>query len=392
MYLQRKIHSLLKDHLTKRQISVVTGMRRTGKTTLVKQILSEIDSENKIYLDLERIDNRELFSEKNYDSIVYVLKQRGLDFNKRVYIVLDEIQLVKNTPSVLKYLYDNYNIKFIITGSSSYYIKNLFTESLAGRKKVFELFPLDFGEFLTFKNIHYIEEDFLHTHFNPAEYERLKKYYEEFLEYGGFPEVVLTEKIEEKGDLLTDIVSSYVNIDIKTLADFRDQKHIYDLMKMLAARICTKIDYSKLSRLIGISRNTVQNYVDFFEKTYLIKKISVFTKNPDREIVKAQKVYFNDNGLVRIMAQVHSGAMFENAIFTQLRHKAHLQYYSLKTGREIDFVLEGKVGLEIKESPTETDVRDLSVLSKVAGIKKYFLVGRHNVPRFNKYIWGGDIK
>lgn len=391
MYLKRKIHGILKDHLTKKQISVVTGMRRTGKTTLVKHILSEISSENKIYFDLERIDNRELFSEKNYDSIIYVLKQRGLNFDKRVYVVLDEIQLVKNIPSVLKYLYDNYDIKFIITGSSSYYIKNLFTESLAGRKKLFELYPLDFGEFLTFKNIPH-EETFLHNYFNSAEYERLKKHYEEFLEYGGFPEVVLTEKKEEKGDLLVDIVSSYVNLDITALSDFRDQKHIYDLMKMLAARICTRLDYSKLSRLIGISRNTAQNYVDFFEKTYLIKRISVFTRNPDREIVKAQKVYFNDNGLVKVLAQVHSGAIFENAVFTQLRHKAQLQYYSLKTGREIDFILKEGVGLEIKESPTETDIKDLVVLSKMAGIKKYYLIGRYNVPRFNKYIWGGDIR
>src|SRR3989338_11540272 len=150
----RKLYPFLNEHLGKKQITVITGMRRTGKTTLLKQLLADIPTANKIYVDLERIDNREMFLEKNYDAIIYNLRQRGLDIKHKVFVGLDEIQLAPNLPSVLKYLYDNYDIKFIVTGSSSYYIKNLFTESLAGRKKVFELYPLDFGEFLVFKEVH----------------------------------------------------------------------------------------------------------------------------------------------------------------------------------------------------------------------------------------------
>lgn len=231
----RKLYNSLKEHLSVKQITVLTGMRRTGKTTLVKQLLTDIPSGNKAYFDLERLDNRELFSEKNYDAVMYALKQRGVDSSKKAYIILDEIQLAHNIPSVLKYLYDTYNIKFIVTGSSSFYLKNLFSESLAGRKKVFELFPLDFGEFLIFKGVRFEAEDFIGRKFHQAEYERLKSFYEEFVEYGGFPEVVLAAGAQDKRDLASDIVSSYVNIDIKTLADFRNRDSIYKLMRMLAS-------------------------------------------------------------------------------------------------------------------------------------------------------------
>jgi predicted AAA+ superfamily ATPase len=128
-------------------------MRRTGKTTIVRELLNQVSSGNKIYIDLERYDNRELFSDPNYDNIPVQLTRRGLDFSVKAWIFLDEIQLVPPIMSVLKYLYDHYFIKFIITGSSSFYLRNFFSDSLAGRKKIFELYPLDFGEFIIFREI-----------------------------------------------------------------------------------------------------------------------------------------------------------------------------------------------------------------------------------------------
>lgn len=392
MFYPRKIYPELKKHLENRQITVITGMRRSGKTTLIKHLLSEIDSENKIYIDFQRIDNRELFSQKNYDNITLELERRGLDSRKKIYIALDEIQLIPEAAGALKYLYDHRDIKFIVTGSSSYYLKNLFTESLAGRKKIFELFPLDFGEFLVFKNIVFKKESFLDLEFSGAEYERLKSYYEEYIEFGGFPEVVLAATEADKKDLLNDIISSYVNIDIKSLVDFRKNKNIYNLIKMLAGRAGTRLDCTKLSRLAGISRHTVSNYIDFFEKTYLIARIPVFTKNPDREIVKAQKIYFSDNGLLNILSDLSGGAKFENAVFCQLRHKGEIRYYSMKSGLEIDFVFQGSIALEAKETPVEKDLKELSALAEKAGLEKCRLLGRYTSPKFSNYIWGGMIK
>lgn len=393
MFYTRKIYNSLKSHLTKKPITVLTGMRRVGKTTLVKQLLSEIPSKNKVYFDLERMDNRDLFSERNYEAIISAFNQRGLNFGKKLYVAIDEIQLSKNITSVLKYLYDNYDIKFIVTGSSSFYTKNFFGESLAGRKKIFELFPLDFGEFLTFKSISFkVSDKIWQGKFQTAEYERLKSYYEDYIAFGGFPEVVLAKTRQEKNDLLSDIISSYINIDVASLSDFREQKSFYDLTKLLAGRVASRLDYTKLSRLSGLSRPTVINYLEFLEKTYLIIRVPVFTKNLDREIVKAKKLYFCDNGLMNILAQASSGIQFENAVFNQLHHYGELNYYALKTGQEIDFILDKRMALEAKETPTQGDIKNLSTLSDVAGLKNFCLIGRLASPKFKDYIWAGDIK
>lgn len=392
MFLQRKIFPDLVNHIKKKQITVLTGMRRTGKTTIVKELLKGIETGNKLFIDLERLDNRHLFTEVNYDNIILALKQRGLKFENKIYLAIDEIQLLPNISSVLKYLYDHYNIKFIITGSSSYYLKNLFSESLSGRKKIFELFPLDFGEMLSFKEVPFLSEDFKKLRFNYNEYNRLKNYYEEFIQFGGFPEVILAESQNDKYDLLNDIISSYVNIDIKTLADFRNEREIYKLIQLLSSRVGTRLDYSKISSLLGISRITVKNYIDFFEKTYLITRISVLTKNRDREIVKAQKIYFNDTGLANILSQLNSSSQFENTVFNQLRHHNNIRYYALKTGREIDFVFGKGYAFEVKETPTLSSYKKLSIISSTAGLTKFILIGRYSSPNFTDYIWGGEIR
>lgn len=391
MVYSRKIYPHLMSHAQSPLVSVLTGMRRTGKTTLVRQILSDLSNKNSIYLDLERPDNRELFQQKNYEAIRDAFISRGLTKEEQMIIVLDEIQLAPEAVNAIKYLYDHHGIKFIITGSSSYYLKNLFSESLAGRKKIFELFPLDFGEFLTFKKIPFAVADWRNSSFNNAEYNRLTSYYEEYIRFGGFPQVVLAESIEDKRDLLSDIMASYINIDIRSLADFSDQRNLYSLAKLLAGRTGSRIDYSKLSRLVGVSRPTITNYISFFEKTYLISTVPVYTKSYDREIVKAKKLYFCDTGLANSLAEISSGSQFENALFLQLSRLDSLQYYALKSGHEIDFVIGGKFAIESKETPTVQDLSDLTRIAKTAGLSKFRLAGRHQSPKFSDYIWAGSI-
>lgn len=392
MFFTREIYPALSRHLKARQITVITGMRRTGKTTLLKHLLDEVGSDNKLYLDLERLDQREIFNEKNYDTVLRTLVALGLKPNKKIYLAIDEIQLFPNLPSVLKYLYDHYNIKFIVSGSSSYYLKNLFSESMAGRKRIFELFPLTFGEFLGFKKVSFQRTDFLKDKFLKAEYQRLTGFYEEYIAFGGFPEVVLAKTKKDKTAIANDILSSYFNLDVQALADFRKGGETYNLLKLIASRVGSRLDYSKLSSLSGLSRVTVENYMEFFEKTYVICRLPVFTKRPDREIAKAQKLYFCDNGIVNILAQNSSGAQFENAVFNQLRPRGELRYYALKTGREIDFILNKQTALECKETPAQQDLRKLGALAKIAGIKKYELIGRHASPKFSAFIWGGMIR
>lgn len=391
MIYQRKIYSELLKHANKPLNTVLTGMRRTGKTTLVKQLLSDLPNKNSLFLDLERPDNREIFLQKNYESIRDTFIARGLSEQTEMVIALDEIQYVKEIPSVIKYLSDHYKIKFIVTGSSSYYLKNVFSESLSGRKKIFELFPLDFGEYLTFRGVNTTVIDWTNTQINKAEYGRLSSCYEEYIKFGGFPQVVMAKSIQDKKDLLADIMSSYINVDVRTLADFGDGRNIYNLTKLLAGRVGSRVDVSKIARLSGLSRPTVTNYLEFLEKTYLVSTVPVHTNSADREIVKARKLYFVDTGLANHLAELSSGAQFENTLFNQLARLGKVAYYALKNGLEIDFIFDKKIALEAKEIPTASDIPQLMRLTESAGIKQSRLIGRGLSVKFDNYIWGGSI-
>ena len=393
MFYQRNIFPELKDHLQTKQVTVLTGMRRTGKTTLVKQLMTVSPIRQKIYFDLERIDNRELFSEKNYDNIILALTQRGIIFSEKVLIAIDEIQLVPNLPSVIKYLYDTYDIKFLLTGSSSYYLKNRFNESLAGRKKIFDIYPLTFNELLRFKGIEMRRlTEFSEQPFIAATYEQLKNYYDEYINYGGFPEVVLTDKISDKTDLIQDILSSYINLDIASISDFKKSSDCYKLIKLLAVRIGTKLDISKLTNFTSLSRAAVENYLELFEQSYLIRTIPVTSNSPDREIVKAKKIYFLDNGIAAVSAELSSGSKFENAVFNQLNHYGDISYYQLKTGNEIDFILNKNTAFEVKEAAYDNDLRNLKKLAKNLNIENCFVIGRHPNNLFDGFLWGGFIQ
>lgn len=250
---------------------------------------------------------------------------------------------------------------------------------------------MDFGEFLTFKNISFAELDWKKSLVNSPEYDRLSAYYEEYVRFGGFPQVVLAGSEAEKHDFLLDIMSSYVNIDIRSLADFSDERNLYSLAKLLASRVGSRVEYSKLASLTGLSRPTVTNYVGFFEKTYLINTVPVYTRNTDREIVKARKLYFCDTGLANTLADLSGGSQFENSLFNQLARKANIQYYALKTGQEIDFVVDGKIALEAKQTPTLEDLHHLQNMAARAKLTHFRLIGRHLAPKFKEYIWAGSI-
>lgn len=391
MVYTRKIYQSLLEHSESPLVTVLTGMRRTGKTTLITQLLSDIPNKNSLFIDLQRPDNRELFQQKNYDGIYESLIARGLSKDKPMIVALDELQLAPDCPSAIKYLTDHQKIKFIVTGSSSYYLKNLFSESLSGRKKIFELFPLDFGEFLTFKGISFSETQWQKKSFDKNEYHRLTPYYEEFIRFGGFPQVVLAQSESTKKDILLDIMSSYVNIDIRSLADFSDERNLFTLAKLLANRVGSRIEYNTISKLTGIGRPTVTNYITFFEKTYLIHTVPVFTNNATREIVKSKKLYFCDTGLANTLAEISSGAQFENTVYNQLSKLGTIQYYALKTGNEIDFILNSETALETKETPTDNDLSNLSRLADSAGLKRFRVISRHISTRFDDYLWGGSI-
>lgn len=391
--IKRNIFSQLEQHLAQPQATVIMGLRRVGKTTALKYLLDKVAHSNKVYLDFEKIENRVLFNQTSYGSIEAGLKNLGLQLNQVAVVALDEIQLVPNSPSVVKYLYDTYRVKFILTGSSSYYLKNHFTESLAGRKRIFEMYPLTFDEFLLFKGTDRLSvresaclpfSDFFYLHF--------KAQYEEFLRFGGFPEVVLADSQENKIAFLKDIINAYIELDIRLLSDFQLSNDLYRLCQLLASHTGSRLDVSKLSSISGINRHKLSDYLELFEYTYFIHRLPAFTKNKDKEISAQRKVYVADNGMLQQLAQVSSGQAFENSIALQLLRKGEVAYYQKKTGQEIDFILDKRIAIEVKETPSFSDLKTLRYRAAELDLPEQWLIGRHySHPDFKDWYWGGGI-
>lgn len=379
MYYPRKLTGTIEQYIENKEIIVLTGMRRVGKTTLLRHIFEKIPSKNKLYLDIENPLDQVVFEERDFNNILNNLEKYRVSKSEKLYLFLDEIQAKPNLIPAIKYIYDHYNIKFFLTGSSSYYLKNLFSESLAGRKYIFELYPLDFEEFLIFKN----QREFFFPSLEEKEknknlitFEKRKKLYDEYLFYGGFPEVVLADDIETKKNKINDVFKSYFEIDVKKMADFSKIDSFRNLIFLLTSRVGQKLDISKLSSEIGVSRITIYSYLSFLESTYFISLIKPYSKNTDREISGAKKVYFCDTGIINQLTNISEGSLFENSVFLNLKKYGKINYYQRRSGREIDFILDKETGVEVKIKGLKQDLNKLLKLGTKLELNKFFLISK----------------
>jgi predicted AAA+ superfamily ATPase len=288
---------------------------------------------------------------------------------------------------VIKYLYDHYDVKFFVTGSSSFYLKNLFPESLSGRKIIFELFPLDFEEFLIFKGF---TVSFSNNFQDKSKqknlifYEKKKNFFEEYLHYGGFPQVVLLSDTNRKTAMLNDIFTSYFEKEVQSLADFRNITIFRDLVFLLMQKIGSKLDISKIASTLGTSRQSIYSYLSFLEKTYFVHLISPYSTNVDREISGTKKVYLCDTGFVNLFGKIDEGSLFENAVFNNLVRVGKVKYYQRRSGAEIDFILpDNKIAIEVKTKAIKQDINKLSQMSGDLKMKEYFIVSRAFVNEEN---------
>jgi len=388
MYFKRIIDNEIKPYISAKEILVVTGMRRVGKTALLRNIYNKLQTKNKVFFDFENIIDKNVFDEIDFNNIISNFEAYNINSSKKMYVFIDEIQLKPNAVNSIKYLYDHYNIKFFVTGSSSYYLKNLFPESLAGRKIIFEMFPLTFSEFLIFKQVK--KKKFLtfaerNKKKNNIQYEKIKILFDEYLNFGGFPQVVLSESENLKKQQLNDIFRSYYEKDIQILGDFRNITAFRDLMFLLMQRTSSTLDITKLSSETGITRDTVYSYLAFLEGTYFISLISPFTNNPDREISGRKKVYICDTGIIKHFAKVGEGNLFENSVYNNLKHFGKVNYYQRRSGGEIDFVIPDiNCSFEVKLSGTERELAKAKKISNTLKIPECYIISKkfHNKNGF----------
>jgi predicted AAA+ superfamily ATPase len=380
--MKRTLYYEILPHINHKNAIIICGMRQVGKTSLMR-MLYDITTGSKLWFDFDNPLDQMLFEAIDYNQVFYELKkQASLKEGERLFIFIDEIQNFPDITKVIKYLIDHYQVKFIVTGSSNYYLRNLFPESLSGRKFLYTLHPLSFSEFLYFKGIINEKsiiglqpENIIKKH-SRVEYEKRIAYYEEYIEYGGFPEVSLTPDINTKRLVLRNIFASFFEKDIKAFAELKNVRELRDLILLLAPRNGNMIDISKIASELGINRVKVYNYMEFLQGIFFLKLVSKHSKSVDKSVAAGKKVYFSDTGILNLVAKVTEGQLFETAVCNQLEAYGHLTFYNKRNTAEIDFILNNETAFEVKIKANEGDSGRLKKLAEANQINQYFVISK----------------
>ena len=348
----RKLIGSIIPLLKTKEIIVIHGARQVGKSFLMKYLINNHIKRDYFYMDLENIEYLELCN-KGPEAVYRFLMERGLNPDKRIILLIDEIQYLKNPSNFLKLFHDHYaNIKMIVSGSSSFDIKKKFKESLVGRTINFELFPLDFEEFLEFKNKKYIIKKENLSEIN----KELIGLFEKYNFFGGYPKIVLEKNEENKKLMLSQIISTYIKKDIRDLGNIRDIDSFNRLLVILASQSGNLLNIEELSNMLGIDKKTIKEWLFLLEATYVIKLVRPFHGNIRSELTKNPKIFFIDTGLMHLLhlkdfPKILLGNSFENSFFSELlKNRLEFTFWRTTNKQEIDFIIRRKktIAVEIK--------------------------------------------
>jgi len=378
--IKRDLYQDLKEHISKKEITFVVGPRQAGKTTLMLMLRDELLKEGKkvLYLNLDIEMDKQFFGTQ-----LDLIKKIELEIGKQGYVFIDEIQRKNDAGVFLKGIYDqNLPYKFIVSGSGSVELKEKVHESLAGRKRIFELSTISFKEFLNYKTGYKYDEKIID--FFKLEKGKTQKFLEEYISFGGYPRVVLDETFKEKNSTINEIFQSYLEKDIYYLFKVQKSEIFINLIRILASQVGKLVNYSELSNTIGINILTLKNYIWYLEKTFILKRVSPFYKNIRKEITKSPIFYFYDLGMRNFVLNVFGkpysipdkGFLFQNFIFNILYKRlketsATINFWRTQDKAEVDFVLNygnKYIPIEVKYSLSKKPVVPRSLLSF---IKKY---------------------
>jgi predicted AAA+ superfamily ATPase len=349
MPIKRYIFDELKGHLSKKEISFIVGPRQAGKTTLMMQLKEHLEKKGEQTLFLSLDFERDM---PHFASQSALLNRMRLELgSRRGFVFIDEIQRKENAGLFLKGIYDmQMPYKFIISGSGSVELKEKIHESLAGRKRVFELNTVSLSEFIDFKT-GYKYAGKLDQYFRVKKAEGMS-FLAEYLNFGGYPRVILEETRKEKLRIIDEIYRSYIEKDIAFLLRVERIDAFGNLIRLLAGQAGNLINLNELSSTLGISVQTVKNYIAYAEKTFILKRITPFFRNIRKEISKSPMIYFNDIGLRnfsidkfgRYAMFSEMGFAFENLVHGILQDKicyegSTLHFWRTKDRAEVDFII-----------------------------------------------------
>lgn len=376
---QRKLLKELKEHLSARGISLIIGPRQAGKTTLMLLLKDYLEKqgERTVFLSFDfEADKEFLISQRS------LLNKIHLELGKdKGYVFIDEIQRKENAGLFLKGLYDlNLPYKFIVSGSGSMELKEKIHESLVGRKRIFELNTLSFEEFVNFKTEYRYKEKL--SNFFAIEKGRTKELLIEYLNFGGYPRLILEAELKEKRKTIDEIYRSVLEKDLTYLLRVEKTDAFSSLIKILASQIGRLINYSELSSTLGISMKTVKNYLWYAEKTFVVQKITPFFKNVRKEITKSPVIYFYDVGLRNyalgllgnLTVPSELAFAFQNLVFNLLKEKirftgGNIHFWRTKDKAEVDFIL--NLGKEI--IPVEVKFKELKKPETERSLRNFIL-------------------
>lgn len=324
---------------SKPSVVLIIGLRQTGKSTLAKSVCN-----GKKYqlFNFDLISDQQEFTNQNRHSLA--------DFAERykdTIILIDEVQKMPEATSVIKHLYDQYQLKFILTGSSELKIKENIGDSLAGRMKIFRLYPLSLKEIL-------IQNDEIKVQEEPS-FDLAQTKLNKYLIFGSLPTIQNIEP-ENYSAFLHDFTETLLSKDILEVADIKKSTQIFALTKLLALQIGQLVNVNELANMVDLkTRTSIYNYLDILEQMNIICRAYPISTNERKAISTKFKVYFTDLGIRNYLVgnfdslqnRLDSGVLLENAIYLGIKRKLDytgdiykLGFFRSKTGQEVDIVLQ----------------------------------------------------
>ena len=350
MLIKRDILKRLKKDLKRKEIIALVGSRQVGKTTLMKELQKEV-IEQSIFLTFEKLEDLKIF-EQDIDFFIskYVKNNQ--------FLFIDEFQYAQSGGQQLKYIYDTCQIKIIISGSSEPELAIHSLQYLVGRVFIYKIYPLTFKEFINFKSN---ENNFLlQEHSSQKRLAYLEKYFEEYLLYGSYPEVVKEEEKDVKITILENLVNSYLLKEIKDILSYKNIFEYETLLQRFALQDGALLNKNTFSQELGIYNNKINEMTSILEKTYILSLVRPFLRNKIKEQIKSPKSYIQDlgfkNTLIKnfnpLSLKQDKGMVYENFICnTLLRNGIKVCFWNIQNRHEVDFVYEKDgniIGIEVK--------------------------------------------
>lgn len=363
-----KIEKWMKSDL----IIILTGLRRIGKTTIMKLLVQKLIEEgvNSKEIFYVSLDDYSLDSQSILEIVKEYRTMHKLPVEKKVYLFLDEVTYIDRFQQQLKTLHDRENVKIVASSSSSSVLKDKMA-FLTGREIVIKIFPLEFSEYLVFRDINIKKRD-----------EHLEeKYFQEYLQTGGLPAYVLNPERQYLQTVIDDIIFK----DIIAYHNIKNNQVIKDFFVLLMERAGKQVSINKVANILKISPDSAKRYLGFFEETYLVYTVQRYGTT-NEQLLSPQKIYAADLGIRQLyMGFRDIGSIFENYIFLVIQNRnPQLVNYVYDNGIEIDFIIDKRFMVEVKYYRTLNEKQE-ELFKDFKAQHKLILKGREEIAELESY-------